>query len=395
MANEKGPMRSLLHALASTLALSSLALIAGACGKGIFSSSSSSSSGGGSTATARSVYVSNFTDSKISSLNRNSSGALTSPITLSGGSDSGPVGLAVTPGNTMLYAANAKDDLIYEFPLTSNGNLGSPSSIATGSNPQQPVLVPSGQYAYSINAGGSISEYTVDSSSGALANNTTSSTKSGLIAPISGVASNSYLYVTDQQTGNGVVLTFTIKGDGTLANGPSSTPSLGTPPGASAPNQIMLLTTTSPSHTWVFVSDAKAGRISLFKASGSGLTFINSYLTAAGTPNLAEAGLLAVKKGSNIFIYCADQTSDTISVFLFNPSLPSLTLTSASAVGALNTPTGLAHAGDFLYVTNNANGTVTRFDINTANGALTNPVNYDTENPANALSGPQSILITG
>ena len=380
---------SLVRGWARPLSLALLTLLAGGCGKGIFSTTSSSGSGsGGTTGTARSVYVTNFGDGLVSALNRGGAGALNSPLTSSAGSASGPLGLAVTPKLTALYVANPADQLIHEFTLSANGNLAALSTIATGTNPQQPVVIPAGSFAYSINAGGSISEYTVDATSGNLTANTTASTTSGLILPISGVATNSFLYVTDQQGGTGVVLTFAINADGTLASGPSSTPSLGFPGGAAVPNQIII----DPTHTWVFVSDGAVGRVSLFQVVGSGLNFLKSSLTSA--PGTAEAGLLYLKKGSNIFIYCADQAANSVSVFLFNPLTQTLTLTGASPPRSVNTPIGLAAAGNNLYVTNNALGTVTKFDIDSGSGALSNPTDVFTESPANALSAPASILIT-
>ena len=399
MAKQYGRVRSLIRGFAPGLALSLLTLGAGACGKGIFSFSSSSSSGGGSTTTTRSVYVSNFGDGLISSLNLSSAG-LRYPLTISGGAKNGPIGLAVTPKKTALYAANAADDLLYEFTLSSNGNLSNLGTIATGPNPQQPVVTPNGSYAYSVDASGSIYEYTVNPTSGLLSANSPSSTRSGLVDPISAVAANSYLYVTDQNGGKGVVLIFKINSSGTLASGPASVPSLGIPGGPAAPNQLLLLTTTNPTQNWLFVSDAQSGVISLFQITnnGSKLTFVNSYATYATTPNLAEAGLLYVKSNSNIFIYCADQTNDTVSVFLFTTAPLALTRSSVSpSAAALSSPTGLAYAGDNLYVTNNGNGTITRFDISTTTaplGALSNPASFNTESPANSLSAPEAILIT-
>ncbi len=389
MAQRYGRFRSLIRFLTLALVILPLAIVGGGCGKGIFSSSSSSSGSGGSSGTARSVYVTNFGDGLVSALNRNTAGVLNSPATISAGSKNGPIGLAVTPKKTALYAANAADQTIKEFTLSSNGNLSSLSTITTGTNPQQPVVTPNGSYAYSINEGGSISEYTVNATTGKLAANSPASTTNGLTTPLSGVATNSYLYVTDQNGGTGVVLTFKINSNGTLASGPSSTPSLGVIGGPASPNQILI----DPSHTWVFVSDGAAGVVSLFKVNGNGLTFIKSYATSATTPNLTEAGLAYVKKGANIFIYCADQTADSVSVFLFTPALPSLTLTGTSPVASVNTPVGLAPAGNNLYVTNNGTGTITGFDINTASGALTNPTSVATESPGNPLSAPEAILL--
>ena len=369
---------------AKALALSLITLSAGGCGRGLFSSSSSSSSAAGGAGTVRSVYVTNFADGKVAALNRNTvTGALTSPATIASGSINGPGGLAVTPSLTALYVANAADKKIHEFTLSSDGNLSNLATIAAGVSPQQPVVIPNGSFAYAINSGGSISEYTVNATSGELTANTTASTTSGLTLPVSGTATNSFLYVTDQ--GAGVVLSFKINTNGLLASGPASTASLG------VPNQILI----DPTGTFVFVSDGSAGKVSLLQVSGSGLNFINSVPTSA--PGTAEAGLAYLATGSSKFIYCADQAANSVSVFLFDAVAQTLTLTSASPAGAVNAPIGLAvdPAGANLYVANSGDGTITQLTINSTTGALSNAVSFATENPANAGSAPDFVLVTG
>jgi 6-phosphogluconolactonase (cycloisomerase 2 family) len=377
-------------------ALTVIALIAGACGRGIFSgTSSSSSSGSGGGATARSVYVTNFADGKVSAISRNSSGgALSHPVTIAAGPGAGPVGLAIKPATlNALYAANSADNKIHEFAIDTNGNLSALGTIAAGKLPQQPVVTPTGTFVYSANSGGSISEYLVDSTTGALSANTTASTSSGpLVTPISAVATDTFLYLTDLNGGAGVVWTFTINADGTLAAGPSSTPSLGLPIGKPAiPGQIIMDLTA----TFVFVSDA-SGNVSVLQVSGSSLAFVMAVATSAGSQ---AAGLAYATVGGINYLYCANPAANSVSVFTFDNLTGVLTFLSTSLDPSLNQPTGLAvnlpATAGFLYVTNAGNGTVTQFTISQVDGSLSTPVATATQNPANTSSAPTSILITG
>lgn len=375
-------------------ALGLIAIFAGACGRGVFSNASSSSSGGsgGGGGTIRSAYVTNFGDGKLSALNRNSlTGNLSSPVTIAAGKASGPVGLAMTPALNALYVANANDNELHEFAVDVNGNLTALATIAAGQSPQQVAITPGGAYAYAVNSGASISEYLVDATTGLLSANTQSSTNSGpLISPVSGVTTDSFLYVTDLNGGAGVVWTFAINADGTLAAGPSSTPSLGLPIGKpSTPGPIII----EPTQTFVFVGDA-SGNVSVLQVSGAGLAFIMAAPTSAGS---AAAGLAYATIGGINYLYCADPAANSVSVFIFNSLTGILTLRSSSPVGSpLVQPTGLAtdSAASFLYVTNAGNGTVTQFTISTVDGSLSNPVNVATQNPSNASSAPNSIIIT-
>ncbi|HZP45766.1 MAG TPA: beta-propeller fold lactonase family protein [Candidatus Binataceae bacterium] len=368
-----------------------------ACGKGIFpgaSSSSGSSGGGGGSGIARSVYVSNFATGKLSALSLNTStGALQNPVQIGAGAAKGPLGLA-TLFTTALYAANAADNEIHVYSLSTNGNLSSLGTIAAGTAPQAVAVTTSGNYAYAANkSSASISQYVIDTSTGALTSN--GSTNSGpLVTPISLVATDFFVYVTDLNGGAGVVWTYSISSlDGTLLAGPSATPSLGGAIGSPAvPGQLVLDSTG----TFVFVGDA-SGNIASFEASGTTLAFLAKTATGAGT-NVAPAGLaFASDIGGNDYLYCANPSANSISVLLWNPTTLSLTASSITTSAALSSPTGVALSTstgtDYLYVTNAGNGTVTQFTINTANGALTETNTFAIQSPANSASQPMTILI--
>lgn len=356
----------------------------GACGKGVWSDNSSSNSGGGGNSTTRSIYVTNFADGKLSSLNQ-TSGVPSKPATISAGKVKGPLGLAVNSGHTALYVANAADNKVHEFKLNTSGDVATLGAVAAGNAPQQIAVTSSGAFAYSINHVGSISQYAINSSTGALTRN---STTSGLVNPISGIATDSFLYVTDPQAGAGIVLTYAINGDGTL-NFTSEVPSLGVSGGASNPAQIAI----DPTGTWVFVTDATNGVVSVFQVQGNGLALI-SLTTATSSP---ATGLVYATTTSASFLFVANPNANTVTTYLFNTTTGVLTPTATTT--GFNGPAGLAvdnpSSAGFLFVTNQSNGTVSGFSIDPASGALTSAGNSNTENPANSGSSPQFIVVTG
>jgi 6-phosphogluconolactonase (cycloisomerase 2 family) len=376
---------SRLAAIAALAAL--IALGAGACGHGIFSgSSSSSSSGGGGSGTARSVYVTNFADGKLSALN-NSSGTLSSPATIAAGAVNGPLGLALTPPGSFapvaLYVANPADNTIHQFTVTSTGNLSALATIAAGTQPQQIAVTPSGSFAYAINLGASISEYLINSASGQLSVNAPSSIVTGLTTPVSGVASDSFLYVTDPSGGLGLVLTFTIASGGVLSF------TSGAATGGSNPGQIAI-DSVSGGSTWVFVADASSGLVSVFQVVGSALSLVTTIPTGG-----AAAGMALATTSGGTFLYVANPSQDLVTTFSFNTATGVLALFATTA--GFSTPTGLAvdnpSSATTLFVTNNGAGTVTTLTI-ASTGALTAINSFSTENPANGGSGPEYIAVT-
>jgi 6-phosphogluconolactonase (cycloisomerase 2 family) len=364
-----------------------IAVGAGACGHGIFSeTSASSSSGGGGSTTARAVYVTNFADGKVAAL-ANISGTLSSPATIAAGAASGPLGLTLTPpGSTApiaLYVANPADNTIHEFGVSSTGNLSALATITAGTQPQQIAVDPSGSFAYAINAGGSISEYLINSATGQLSANAPSSITTGLTTPVSAVASGSYLYVTDPRGGAGVALTFSI------ANGLLSFSSSVTT-GGTDPGPIAALSASGGS-TWVFVADATSGVVSVFQVQGAALALFGTISTGAGAAGLAFTN----PSGGNAFLFVANPVLNSVASFSFN------TITGVLAPLAVTTgfdaPTGLAVDNPAnpttLFVTNNGNGTVTTLAINAATGQLTAIGSFATENPANAGSAPEYVAV--
>jgi 6-phosphogluconolactonase len=372
--------------------LLSLAFIGGACGRGIFKPASSSSSSSVATPTptpgaGKFTYLTNFNDGKVSMFSRHTgSGLLGTPSQIKAGKVGGPFGLAVAPAANALYVANSADAQIHEFGIGSNGKLSALGSgvIAAGKMPTMIAVTPSGGFAYATNFSGSISGYTINSGSGALGANGT--TTNSVTQPFGAVATDSFLYVSDQKSGFGVVLSYAINTDGSLAVPPKSLPSLGFV-GASTPGPMII----DPTRAFVFVSDVAQGVVSVFSTSGGPLKYVSSKTTsAAGTPAL---GLAYVTTRGGNFLYVANQNAGSITVFQFNSAAGTLAV--VNAVNGLNQPTGLAidPSGSFLYSANQGDGTIAEFSLNQTTGALTSIGSVNSENPANPSSSPEFVLI--
>lgn len=368
-----------------------MAALGGSCGDSIFPKVTSSPA---ATTTPTPgigafVYLTNFNDAKVSKFSRNrTTGALGTPTTVKAGAIQGPIGLAVAPSGNALYVANAADNKLHEFGINSTSGTLSPIGsgvIAAGSAPRMVAINPSGSFAYATNfLGGSISEYLVNTATGALGAN--GAVTFGVTQPYGAIATDSFLYVSD--TSLGAILSYAINSDGTLAVPPSSIPSVTVGIGTPGPMAI------DPTAQFVFVSDITQGVVSVFRAGGGALTFVSSAVTSApGTPAMGLA--YVTTPSSNNFVYVANQTAvpNSVSIFSFNSTLGTLTLLGAVTTGSK--PTGVAAnpSGNFLYVTNQGDGTVTQFTINPTSGALTLPVTVNTENPANPTSAPLFIAI--
>jgi len=363
------------------LTLASIAVAMGACGHGIFSSSSSSSS----VTTARSVYVTNFADAKVSELTNNA-GVLSNPATLSGGKVNGPVGLTLTPpASTLpiaLYVANSADNKIHEFTINSIGDLTALATIAAGTAPQQIVTDPTGSFAYAINSGGSISQYLIDTTTRELSANSPSFITAGLTAPVNAVSSGSYLYVTDPSNGAGLALTFLLTNG--LLSFASSVATGGTNPGPIA-------TLSASGFTWVFVADATTGVVTVFQAQGSALSLFGTISTGA-----AAAGLAVGTNTSGLtFLYVSNPSLNQVVTFSFNTTTG--VLAAFAVTTGFKSPTGLAvdnpELETTLFVANNTNGTVSTLTINATTGELSLINSYATESPANSSSAPENIAV--
>ena len=143
--------------------------------------------------------------------------------------------------------------------------------------------------------------------------------------------------------------------------------------GASSVPQAMLLT---PSGTAAFVANRQTNDIARFSVNSDG-TFsavTPNQPASSNAPSLAADPVSMATDSGGKFLFVANQTSDTISVFAISGT--SLTEVTGSPFPTTANPTGVAVApnSNFVYVTNDINGTVSGYAFDSTSGAITGPV---------------------
>lgn len=360
-----------------------------ACGGGsLFSASSSSSATSTGTPTPGSgsfLYVTNFAAGNVIAYHRNpKTGGITSSTNVAAGPINGPVGLGTASnGIPFLYVANSAANAIYQYSINlSTGALTalSTSNITAGNNPQWIALNPEGNFAYSSNFGtlgvpgsGSISLFTVDSTTGELAPNSPSLITASIVNPsgltVGAFESSPFLYVTDQ--GADDIVSYLINStNGSLQT--ENSVSLGV---GGLPGPVIL----DASNDFVYATDTALGLVYPFQQTATGLALISPGSYSSATPGSnASVGLTSViTSSSNEYLFVANEASNSITEFQVAPGVGTLTLITSYTIGNLDDPTGVAAVTDatslnsYLYAANQGNGTVSIFSINPDNGALT------------------------
>jgi 6-phosphogluconolactonase len=374
-------LRHLLRPAPTLAALTLWSALSGACGRSIYPFAGNSPTPTAtittSPTTGNFLYSSNFADGKVAEFSRNlTTGALALIGSVGAGSVSGPIGIANGPSAKFLYVANSADGNVREFKINSTSGkltaiVGSP--IAAGSSPQWIAVTPNAQFAFVANFGdGTISPYTVDTTTGALTANGSAFSSILLSSPTAAVASNNWLYVTDNT--RGTIVSFPIGASGTLSAGTFTALSTVTPP-IPSPGSVIL----DPTGAFVYVTDQTFGAVYFLTVGTGVLTLAQPYTPSS----MGEGGLaIGTTPQSKEFLFVANQLlpAPSISVFLVNGD-GSLTGPTLFPDASLKLPTGVAvdPTGSFLYVANQGNGTISRFAIDAISGALTNPTVFHTE----------------
>jgi 6-phosphogluconolactonase len=161
----------------------------------------------------------------------------------------------------------------------------------------------------------------------------------------------------------GTITAYTVKSDGTLTAAGGSTP-VGIIPSAMA---------MDPGGHFLFVAnqgvqcDRTTGTISVFSVSGTTLNKVGDFITAIGLdPNSTRPAAVAVSLSGN-FLYVANQTEGTVTVFSINSTTGALTsILTPYSLGlqpAVPAALTLTPDGNFLYVANSGSGTVSGFAV--------------------------------
>jgi 6-phosphogluconolactonase (cycloisomerase 2 family) len=374
------------------------------------------------------VYVSNQADGTISEYSIDTStGLLTNDaIVVQPSSTSGPYPggayPAVTGSGLQLMALHATNEFLYvpdsttddiatAYPAdgTQSGELfplGFPAT-STGTSPFEVGLDPSGNYLYATDAN-EISEYSIDLHNGLLSSigtvSTTPEIQRGLASanfggfPIVAVVQGAppphgpTYYPGIQLFGlypNGTLFFFN---DLILPIPPDEIVTAGSTP--------ELVVFNPKNNLQVFVTDDGLGVVWIFgffpRMVGYFIVNSQTSISAGGYP----FGLTTDPAGN--YLYTANPKSNSISIFpitssgLSTPTVFTGPPPNSGVQSTLDCPISIAiePMGEYAYVANNCNGTVSEFSVDSSTGALSPIGVINTENPANPSSQPFSILTT-
>jgi DNA-binding beta-propeller fold protein YncE len=318
------------------------------------------------------VYITNNGEGTLSEFSRGADGNLNFLRTAKVGAVNGPAGIAIDPSSRFLYVANEGDGRIYQFRIirdTGELTMIDEGAVDDGSanHPQQIAISPHGDFLYVTNSGkssdgknndGSIAEYAIDRTTGALKPLETFR-GGGLEQPL-GIAfmpNGKFVYVSD--IGAGTIVAFAVESSGKLKL-VASTPSLGDKPGRPG------LIAVHPSGSFVYTVDRSQGSVVVAKAAEDGkLSVIET--DHVGISTAGPFGIALAAMGPNVFVYTANLVSDTISSFVVQPDKMDLVGECPTGMG---NPTGMVAdpTGRNLYVVNRDASTVAQFAIAATNG---------------------------
>jgi 6-phosphogluconolactonase (cycloisomerase 2 family) len=290
------------------------------------------------------LFVGDFANNVVNAYSvNNTTGALTavsgSPFALPALiQPQGLAGLATDPAGKFLYVANANNNVIAAFTINSSGQLanvtGSPFN--TGSFPVQVAVDPSGRFLYVSDfedATGSISAYTIDSSTGTLTQVPGSPFATLINGGPDGLAidpNGKFLYIAMAGT-NGTVGSQIVAENINTTTGALS-PLVGSPfPTGHNPQSV----TIDPSGKFLFSTNANDNTVSVFTvdSNAGGLTAVGSPVSTGPFPFAAVVN----STSALLFVDCGMSTS--ISAYTISSSGA---LTSVAPVNGGGTSSGLA-----------------------------------------------------
>jgi len=355
------------------------------------------------TATGALAFVTNYNDGKVSSFTRNiTTGVLKHTGQVSAGAEKGPRGVVASPGGSHLYVANINDDRIYEYSINStNGTLTalSPAYVSNGSGtePDELAISPDGTLLWVTGAAGTVTSYTVDTTTGQI---TSAGSISGFNTPLFGITLHptlAVLYVSDTSTG----LIWPMSYDtSTGALTKNFTAAHSTDVNANMPAAIAI----DSAGDSLFIADQVLGEVSSFSIDLTGATCGQAgCLTPAFTfqnsnVNDVPFGVgMAVNAGVE-YLFTANQGKSgglAGSVSSFQASGTTV-VTPPAVASPYNGPTGLVvdPQNVFVYTADNFDGTVSQSTIKGSCGSsICLGPTVSTENPYNSSSGPFGIAL--
>jgi 6-phosphogluconolactonase (cycloisomerase 2 family) len=279
---------------------------------------------------------------------------------------SGPLGLAISPDEPLLYVADHDSDEVVVLGITKAGVLfnessvrtrGSPLSIALASG-EAPVTY-SPKYVYECNGtSNDIWGYGVTVATGSLVALGGSPFSTG-DSPQSVVSDLNGQFLFTANSGSNNVSAFTINSQtGALVPAPGSPYPAGTNPSAVA---------VDISARYIYVTNRGSNTISGYAVNSSGAlaALSGSPFAISGTTPQA---LVIDPRGK--FVYVATE-SNSISIFEIDAQTGALQNVSSVSTGTPTIALAVASDGKYLYALNSSSGSIYAYGINSVTGLLT------------------------
>jgi 6-phosphogluconolactonase (cycloisomerase 2 family) len=336
----------------------------------------------------RHVYTADF-GANTASAYQAASGVIT--IRDPAGAGAGPSSIAVDPAGKYVYVTNKKANTINVYSITAvtgalvaladvdTGITGDQPTIATGNTPVDIAIHPSGRFAYVVNqVSNSISAYSIDANTGELAridtdggaagNPTTIPTRLTPVA-IAIHPNGEYAYVANAADGNGSVSVYSIDpvggeltaidADG-VAGGSTYIPTIGTNPSSLK---------VDPAGQYLYVANRNTNTVDIFAIDALGTLSTPNPVTV--TDGGSSEPVAIVMHPAQPFVYVVNRGgSGTVNVYdISTPGL--MTHKTTWATGSVPISMSIDRSGQYAYVANYGDSTISAYSINPSSGALT------------------------
>jgi YVTN family beta-propeller protein len=293
-----------------------------------------------------------------------------------------PESIAVDPAGKLAYVANlgcSSGAGGYVSMYTINPTTGALASIGPpvstygyGVYADSITVDPIGKFAYVTDSGdvydygdgadGNVAMYTIDATTGALTSTgTINGNCPGLCLPSSVVVdpSGKFAYVANGGGSSTSVSMYTI--NGTTGNLTSI--------GTIAAGKVPVFVTVDPSGKFVYVANAfsgSAGSVSMYTINAT-----TGALTSIGTIATGEDPVSVALDPAGKFAYVTNSSSNDVSMYTINATTGTLALIGTISSGTHPVSVVVDHAGKFAYVTNSGSNDVSMYTIDGATGVLT------------------------
>jgi 6-phosphogluconolactonase (cycloisomerase 2 family) len=301
------------------------------------------------------------------------------------------IAFSVESGNEFAYVANDDSTILTYLIDLLNGGFTEKGTTTAGAFPSSIAVDPSGKFTYVANTNdNTISTYTIDSSSGEL----NSTCGISPLCPSTGKypiavtvdPSGKFAYVVNE--GDGTISAYSI-GSGGALTAIGSPVSTGTIP-------ISIVTVSVGSlGEFAYVANMGDYTISAYSIGSTGA------LTAIGSP--VSTGTIPVSitvDPSKQFAYVANEFSNSISIYTIDPTYGTLAASATPTVTVGTNPTSvvtvsLGSLGEFAYVTNLSDNTISAYSIDLSNGGALTAISGSpfTAYPTETSAYPTSITI--